>query len=246
MKTNKFLMISVLIVTLLITSISIAQEKETYQMVNLQYIMPKVGMEKAFVKAVTDHNNLYHKDGVYQASLDNILTGGETGWYVWLMGPNTFSDLDGSPGEGAHMDHWTKTVAPTIQKYGRSEFWKYNEKFSYNAEKETPKYENIWILDLKRGDYYRFKALMLKIKVAHEKKADDSILIYENQFNANDGREIAIVWPFNKWAELDIDNGGIKKVYEELNGEGSWQDAMEEWTEITESINSQVWEISVK
>ena len=246
MKNNKILMTSLLIVTLLMTSISISQEKKTYQMVNLQYIMPKVGMEKAFVKAVTDHNNLYHKEGPYQASLDNILTGEEAGWYVWLMGPNTFSDIDGSPGEGPHADHWAKNVAPTIQKYGRSEFWKYNEKLSYNNQKGSAKFETIWILDLKRGDYYRFKALMLKIKEAHEKKADGSILIYENQFNGNDGREIAIVWPFNKWAELDIDNGGIKKVYEEINGEGSWQNAMDEWTEITESINSHVWAIGVK
>ena len=172
MKNNKILMTSLLIVTLLMTSISISQEKKTYQMVNLQYIMPKVGMEKAFVKAVTDHNNLYHKEGPYQASLDNILTGEEAGWYVWLMGPNTFSDIDGSPGEGPHADHWAKNVAPTIQKYGRSEFWKYNEKLSYNNQKGSAKFETIWILDLKRGDYYRFKALMLKIKEAHEKKAD--------------------------------------------------------------------------
>lgn len=246
MKIINFLRNSILFGILLVATYGFSQEKETYAMVNIQYIMPKIGMEKAFVKAVTDHNNLYHKDGPYKASLDYILTGAETGWYVWLMGPNTFSDLDGSPGEGAHADHWTKTVAPTIQKYGRSEYWKYNEKLSYNNQKSAPKFENIWLIDLKRGDYYRFKALMIKIKEAHEKKGEDSVLIYDNQFYGNDGRDIAIVWPFNKWADLDIDTGGIKTVYEEINGEGSWQDAMDEWTEITESINSHVWEIGIK
>jgi hypothetical protein len=247
MKINKFLLNVMLAGVFIASFIGYAQEKEkeSYEMVNLQYIMPKIGMEKAFEKAAKEHNNLYHKEGPYKASIDYILTGSETGWYVWLMGPNTFSDLDGSPGEGAHADHWNKFVAPTIAEYGRSEFWKYNEKLSYNNLKAGAKYENIWILDLKRGDYYRFKAMMLKIKEAHEKKADDSILIYENQFNGNDGRDIAIVWPFNSWAELDIDNGGIKKTYEEINGEGSWQNAMDEWSEFTESINSHVWRIGL-
>lgn len=245
MKIKNNLVASLILGALLFSSFSFAQEKETYAMVNIQYIMPKIGMEKAFEKAVKDHNNMYHKEGPYKSSLDNILTGPETGWYVWIMGPNMFSELDGSPGDGAHADHWTKTVAPTIQKYGRSEFWKYNEKLSYNNLKTSAKYENIWFLDLKKGDYYRFKAFMLKIKEAHEKKAEDSILIYDTEFNAADGRDVAIVWPFNSWAELDVDNGGIKKVYEEINGEGSWDNAMDEWEEFTETINSQVWRIGI-
>ena len=82
---------------------------------------------------------------------------------------------------------------------------------------------------------------MTKIKAAHEKRGKGSIRVYDNQFNAGDGREVTIVWEYSNWAEFDDDDGGIKKYYEEINGEGSWDNAMDEWTEITESIKSQVW-----
>lgn len=247
MKTKKILLTSMLITALLLTSIGIAQEKDekSYGMAEISFMLPKIGMEKAFVKAVTAHNNLYHKEGPYQAHLDYILTGKETGWYVWIMGPCTFTDLDGRPGKGAHADHWDQNVAPHVQKYGRNEYWKFNEKLSYKSEDTTPKYENLWVIDLKRGDYYRFKALMTKIKAAYTKKGEGILRVYDNQFNAGDGREVTIVWEFNKWAELDDDDDGIKKEYEEINGEGSWDNAMDEWSEITVSIKSQVWEHGV-
>ena len=237
-----------LIGALLVTSFGIAQEKEkkSYSMVDLEYMMPKIGMEKAFVKAINEHNHLYHKEGPYEANLDKIITGEESGWYVWYMGPNMYSDLDNSPGEGAHADHWTKNVAPTIAKYGRSEYWKYNDKLSYSSDNEPNKYETIWMIDITRGDYYRFKALMTKIKEAFEKKGDGNVHVYDNEFNENNGRDIAIVWPFKNWAELDEDDGGIKKTYEEMNGDGSWDNAMDEWEDITEAIKSQVWETGIK
>ena len=33
--------------------------------------------------------------------------------------------------------------------------------------------------------------------------------------------------------------------YEEINGEGTWQNAMDEWNEITESIVRQMWKIGI-
>jgi len=248
MKIKNIFMTSMLVGALLLTSIGIAQEKEkkTYGMVNLEYMMPKIGMEKAFVKAITEHNNLYHKEGPYKANLDNIITGEESGWYVWYMGPNMYSDLDNSPGEGAHTDHWTKNVAPTVAKYGRSEYWRYNDKLSYSSNNEPNKYETIWFLDINRGDYYRFKAFMTKVKEAMEKKGDGNVAVYNNEFSESNGRDVAIVWPFKNWAELDEDDEGIKKTYEEINGEGSWENAMDEWQEFVASRTSQVWETGIK
>lgn len=247
MKTKKNLLASMLITALLLTSIGVAQEKEdkSYGMAEITFMLPKIGMENAFVKAVAAHNNLYHKEGPYHAYLDNVLTSKEAGWYVWIMGPCTFTDLDSRPGEGAHTDHWNKNISPLVQRYGRTEYWRLNDKFSYSSGDTPPKYENIWFVDLKRGDYYRFKALMTKIKAAYVKKGEGNLNVYDTQFNANDGRDVALVWGLKNWAELDDDDEGIKKEYEEINGEGSWDNAMDEWSEITVSIKSQVWEHDV-
>ena len=109
-----------------------------------------------------------------------------------------------------------------------------------------PKYEVLWVIDIKRGDYYRFKALMTKIQAASAKKGEGNIKVYNNQFVTDDGREVVIVWDYKNWAAFDEEGGGIKKEFEEINGEGSWENAMDEWTEITESIKRQVWEHDVK
>ena len=247
MKTKRNLLASMLIAALLLTSTGIAQEKEekTYGMAEITYMLPKIGSEKAFVSSVKAHNEKYHNDGPHRAYLDNVLTGDESGWYVWVMGPCTFTDLDSRPGKGAHADDWTQNIAPTIRKYGRTEYWKFNEELSNISNDTPPKYEELWVIDLKRGDYYRFNALMSKIKAAYAKKGAN-ISVYNNQFPTDDGREIVIVWDYSSWAGFDDEGRGIKKDFEEINGEGSWDNMLEEWNEITENIVRQVWEHDVK
>lgn len=242
------LRVAVLISAFLLTSVGFSQEtaNKSYKMVELTYILPKIGMEKAFVKAIKEHDNLYHKDGPYAANLDYITTGKEAGWYVWGMGSATFTDLDKRPGKGVHADDWDKKIAPLVTKYGRVEYWKMNEKLSYGTTTGKIKYETVWILDIKRGDDFRFKAFITKVKEAYLKKGEDVYYVYENQFREGDGRDVAIVWPINSLSDMDKDDGGIKKTYEEINGEGSWDNAMKEWEDYTVGMISQVWEIGVE
>ena len=243
MKTKNYVLASILLVSVLFSTTIMAQEK--YDMVELTFILPKIGMEKAFESAIKEHNNLYHKEGAFKGHLDYILTGKQAGWYVWLMGPCTFTDLDKRPLNDAHDKHWADKISPNVAKYGSTEYWKHNPKLSYQSGTESPKLEEIWFIDLKRGDYYRFKSFVAKIKEAFEKKGEGHMNIYDNQFGENDGRDVAVVWGMNTWAEMDKDNGGIKKEYEEINGEGSWENAMDEWEEITESITRQMWKIGI-
>jgi len=247
MKTQKSFIAILVFAILFTTSVVTAQEeKESYSMVEITYMLPKIGMEKAFKQAVKDHNEKFHKEGPHKASLDLILTGKESGWFVWIMGPCTFTDLDNRPDTDAHTSDWEKNVSPTVAKYGKNEFWKYNKKLSYWKEgSETPKFETIWFIDVKRGEYYKFKEFVEKVKKAYEKKDDDSFGVYDNQFREGNGRDVAIVWGFNSWAELDDDDGGIKSTYEEIYGEGSWENGLKDWEGSTESIKSQVWRIGV-
>lgn len=245
MKAKNYFIVALLCVGLLLTSTVQAQEEKKYQMVEVTFMLPKVGMEKAFEKGVKSHNEAYHKDGNFKAHVDYIMTGKKTGWYAWIMGPCTFTDLDSRPKDDAHDKDWDQKVAQTIAKYGSTEYWKHNPKLSYSSGDMTPTLEEIWFVGLKRGDYYRFKELMNKIKAAFEKKGEGTMQIYDNQFNESNGRDIAIVWGMKNWAELDNEDASIKKEFEEVHGEGTWQNAMDEWTEITESIVSQLWKTGI-
>jgi hypothetical protein len=244
-KTN-FIVTLVFAIMVTTFTVNAQEEKESYGMAEITYMLPKIGMEKAFEGAVKAHNEKYHKEGVFKASLDLILTGEETGWYVWIMGPCTFSDLDNRPTDAAHTKDWDKNVSPNVLKYGRNEFWRYNTKLSYRGDaSDSPKFENIWFVDIKKGQDYKFNEFTKKVKKAYEKKGEGNFNVYNNQFKEGNGRDVAIVWAFNKWAEMDEDDGGIKKSFEEIYGDGSWENALKDWGDSTESINSQVWRIGV-
>jgi len=242
-------LIATLVFAIMVTTFTVnaQEEKESYSMVEVTYMQPKIGMEKAFEAAVKSHNEKYHKEGVFKASLDMIITGKEAGWYVWIMGPCTFTDLDARPDNAAHANDWDKNVSPTVLEYGRNEFWRYNKKLSYRKDgtTDTPKLENIWFIDVKKGQDYKFNEFMEKVKKAHEKRGEGNLNVYNNQFRDGEGRDVAIVWTLNNWAEMDEDNGGIKKHFEEIYGEGSWANALKDWEKSTESIMSQMWRIGV-
>jgi len=232
---------------MLTVTIAVGQEKEGYNMVEITYMLPKIGMEKAFTDAVKEHNDKYHKEGPTKAHLDYIMTGKESGWFVWIMGPCTFSDLDNRPNDDGHRAHWDKNISPKVAKYGKTEYWRHNSKLSYSGDSsEMPKYENIWFINVKKGQSYKFNEFIKKVKKAYEKKGKGNFGVYNNQFvEDSKGRDVAIVWTFNKWAEMDDDDGGIKKSFEEIYGEGSWTNALKDWEASTQSIDSQVWEINV-
>ena len=214
-------------------------QSNDYRMVELQYIKVKPGMAQKFEAAVKGHNDKYHEEGKYGASLYTIVTGNEAGWYVWTMGPCTFTDLDGRPGEGAHQDDWNKTIDVLIADYGRTEYWRWNEKMSHRVENDA-KMIQIWWVDVTRGEYYRFKNFMEKIKAVNEKH-NRSISVYDNEFNQNDGRDVAMVWPIENWAAMDKDDWKVKDAYEAEYGEDSWQLAFEEGKDALGEMKQEIW-----
>ena len=246
MKTKNIFSTALFIIIVAITSIGIAQEQEgdNYRMTEITYILPEIGMEASFVISIKEHFDLFHKDNPYQGHLDHILTSDEAGWFVWVMGQCLYTNIDSNTGEGTHDNHWVTKVVPNIAKYGRTEYWKFNKKLSYQSEASISKYSNVWFVDVKRGKYVRFESFMIKINEAYKKKGNGNVQVYNNQFNAGDGREVALIWGFAKWTELN-DDADIKSSYEEIYGKGSWKKAMAEWRDITETIVSQAWEMGI-
>lgn len=235
MKALKLFMVALFSLPLILT----AQDEAKYGMVELSYMKAKIGMEDKFVAAVKKHNEKYHKEGVYEATLYSIATGDDAGWFVWAMGPLTFTDLDNSPGEGDHMDSWQKNVAPYIADYGRVEYWRWNEKLS-NWKESDEKMINIWWMDLENGEYYRFKAFMEEVAPIF-KEQDDEMNVYNNQFRKTGGRDVAIVWPMENWASMDEEGWNMKEEYEKKYGEGTWENALEEWDDFIAAMSGEVW-----
>jgi hypothetical protein len=215
------------------------ENTEPYGMVELTYMHAKQGMDKKFIDAVRQHNDKYHPEGNYQAGLWRIETGNEAGTYVWSMGGLSYTDLDGAPGEGDHQEDWAKTVEPYVAEYGRVEYWRYSDKFS-TPDDEAEAMQQVWFMDLKWGEYYRFQAFMEKVHEIHVESGEEFHL-WMNEFSGANKRDIAFTWPFDKWAELDDDDFNMMKAYNEKYGPGSWMNAMKEWDAFMEELNQEVW-----
>ena len=79
-----------------------AQDDSKYQMWESIMMTPDNTKLKVLGENMRKHNQKYHKDGPYEATVYNIATGPNVGKMIWEMGPLTFSHLDARPSKGGH------------------------------------------------------------------------------------------------------------------------------------------------
>lgn len=235
MKNLKKLMLGMLFIPIM----ALGQTSKTdYTMVQLSRMQCKVGKNMEFEAAVKKHDAKYHT-GKYAAVLWSIETGSQAGDYVWAMGPLTYTDMDKAPGAGEHAKDWKDTVEPFVQEYGAVEYWKMDADLSFRDDK-SQKRQTVWLIDLERGDYYKFAEFMKKVVVVN-KKMGDEVSTWVNQYGEDDGRDVAIVFTFETFAELDIEDWKMKDEYNKAHGEGTWDNALDDWNEFTKSIKRSIW-----
>ncbi|MCX6245886.1 MAG: hypothetical protein NTU98_14425 [Bacteroidetes bacterium] len=239
MKRNIFLALLTLLSAF--TAFSQSAPDATPMVIESQMILPKTGMEDKFEAAVLAHNKKFHPEGAYVAALRKIDYGPKAGWYVWVMGPTVCGSLDTRPTkESGHDQDWSTTIEPLVAQYGGTTLSTYNTNLSYGLDlfKKSKHYE-IWMVDLKPGQYYRFKALCEKLKKVYEQMGTTSFVVLENALHAPGGPDVAIIWSFNTYSEWYSDNGP-KKDYEKIYGEDSWQTLMEEWKDMIVDYTSEL------
>lgn len=205
------------------------------------YIQANLGMEAQLEAAIQAHNKKFHPDGPNHASLLKVNYGEKAGWYVWIFGPTPWSGLDTRINkENGHADDWAKTVDPLVAAYGDVTLWQLNHDLSFGMDilSKSSHYE-AWVVDIKRGEYYRFKALAENMKEAYESLGNTAFLVFNNQVHTSKGDDVAILWSFNTWEEWSKDQGA-KDAFEKLHGSGSWQNMLNEWEEITIDFTTEI------
>jgi hypothetical protein len=215
-------------------------EKKPSQLSESLYILPKAGMNVAFEAAIAAHNKKFHPVGPHNAVLRRVEYGDMSGWYVWIM-KGTYASLDTRPNlEGGHQADWDKTVGPTVEKYGDVSLYAFNEDLSFGSDiMEKTKMYNLWAVDIKSGQYNRFKALTEKIKKAYESMGNRAFLVFNNQIHTTGGADVSLIWSINNYADLDTD-WGTKAAYEKLYGADSWNKMREEWNDIVVDYTQEI------
>ena len=202
-----------------------------YQMFENTMMKPKRGHEKDFEAGVKAHNAKFHATAPHTARLSAITEGtGSDGWYVWSMGPCTYTDLDHQPdGNKDHDADWDTKVDPHVEAYGETTIWKLQDELSYTPTNYIPERIDVWVMDIKPGMRFEFAELMKKWKkLWDEKKYVFSLRVFYNDLFSGKGADAAIVYSFANYATFDIDLK-FKEDYEAMFGAGSYDNFWKSW-----------------
>jgi hypothetical protein len=209
--------------------------------VETMYLIPKRGMEDKFEAAVKSHDAKFHPAGPFVAGLRKVEYGEKAGWYVFVYGPTTYDNIDNRPAKAnGHDADWSSTVDPLVETYGTTSLWNLNKELSYGYDiLQKSKYYELWMVTLKRGEYYRFKALSEKLKKAYESLGTTSFVVFDNPLHTTNSPDVGLIWSFNTYKEW-ADDPGPKAAYEKIYGAGSWQLMMNEWRDILVDYNAEI------
>lgn len=218
----------ILTLGIVLTSAVLVMGQADYKMYETIYLRPKSDKLKELNEGLKAHNMKYHSEAPYEAGVHYISVGQHAGEYSWIMGPCTFSDLDGRP-SGDHDTDWSDNVSPYVYRTTDVEYWMYKEKLSYSAEgDEGSKKLFIRIWDVKDGMRKKFNHLLEGVTaVFHKNEYNHSFRVYATAFDTGNERDMIAVMGFENWAYFDQDNN-FKKDYEALHGEDSWDFFMDE------------------
>lgn len=238
---KRFIALAIIVSFAFVSVVAQPADEKPKTVTETLYILPKRGMEDKFEAGVKAHNQKFHPDGPNRAGLRKVEYGEKAGWYVWVFGPTTYAALDSRPGKAnGHDEDWSKMVDPFVDQYGDVMLWEFNSDLSFGADiLKNSKYYEAWAIDLKRGEYYRFKAMIEKMKKVYESKATKGFLIFENPIHTTNSPDVAILWSFNSYDEWSKDMG-VKDDYEKMFGAGTWQLLLNEWKDISVNYSSEI------
>ncbi|MBR9846589.1 MAG: hypothetical protein GYB35_11055 [Algicola sp.] len=227
------------------TSIN-AQESEDYNMWENMMFTPDYTQLKTLSENMRKHNEKYHSEGPYKATVYNISSGPNAGKMIWQMGSMMLKHNDNRPGANGHDEDWRDNVMPYIKKIHTIEYWSQDDKKS-NTSMLGPDnlYPIMYIRYFEVSDDHdfsmdnHFKQVSETIK---SMQGENPWGLYYNAFRQGDlGRHVATVGFMKKWAEMDEDRK-FKAAHAKLYGEDSWDAFTETAAKTFKNSWDEIWE----
>ena len=204
---------------------------QDYMMYETQYVKVLPGHSGAMNEAMAAHNNAFHAEGPYAASVAFVVNGPRAGQLIWAMGPGTWTTMDNRPAGEPHDPDW----ADKVLAHGEAdltEYWTVNTDLSYTPETPPVAATNLFLV---RFFEVADNALFLKVQgqirdVQKTLKNPRLRTMVQRQFLGNDGRDWAMVVPYERWADLDQDGGApFQAAFVETHGQAAWSTFLEEF-----------------
>ena len=171
--------------------------------INSQLITPKPGKLAAFENAVKAHVAKFHT-GEKKAHILEILSGPNSGSFLWVDGPMSFEDMDNVKTDPAHDLDWQTNLDPLIESYGDNNYSRRREDLSYGAQDITIEKSQAVTFNIRRGKMDDALALRKKIKELYEKTGDKrNITVYTKLFAGTSQQMVIILRYPTGWKEME-------------------------------------------
>jgi hypothetical protein len=237
---------SVLMLVMVFTfsnSVNAQDESKDYNMWESMMFTPDYTKLKVLGENMRKHNETYHKEGPYKATVFNISTGPNSGKMIWQMGSMMMKHNDARPGDGGHDDDWRDNVMPYIKEIHTTEYWTQDDEKSIlgalvGTEMTHPIFYVRYFEVSDDHDFTmdaHFKQVSETIKSM--KDANPWGLYYNAGRQGDLGRHVATVSFMENWAEMDKDRN-FKAAHGKLYGEDAW----EAFTETARKTFTNTWD----
>jgi hypothetical protein len=211
-----------LLVGLFAFALTAGTAQTDYVQVEVMGITPKADKVDLFKKGMAAHNKKYHSKDPHKVSVNYVVSGPNSGAYLWIMGPTTWTQMDSRPGKGEHDLDWEKNVTPYTESMSAVSYWRLNKEVSYTPEGggALPK-ARVRNVTVRPFQMDRYIEQMKKIVAVYKKKQYNVSFELWVHDGATQGPDAVTIQGYANWAARDS-GSNFQKDFEEVHGAGSW------------------------
>ena len=201
-----------------------APKKET---INSYRVFPKDGHDAALKAAITAHVQKFHAAN-WKWRVSEVLTGPDSGAYMILEGPNSWTELEGRGDLGSeHQKDYDTTITPHVDKTTPTVYATYQSDVSTTAPGAfAPTKTLITRVYPKPGRGAAYYASLKVWKKVWEKRGIN-VGVWSTFFSGEPGYILSFRLK-NGWKDLDADGMGNRKAADEVGGAGTFDRLQEE------------------
>lgn len=178
--------------------------------------------------AMVDHNAEFHAAAPNGASAYYMLTGSRADKFQYVVGPRTFSDMDGATLTPEHMADWDNSVMRDAVIEER-EFWRRVDEVMYTPENLASGARPVSVVRLfEVADADAFVEQQRQVvEVVASMGSPNPRTLWRRIGLKEDNWGWAVVTTYPNWAALDGAGADFEAAYRALHGDGAWDDFLE-------------------
>lgn len=178
--------------------------------------------------AMVDHNAEFHTSAPDGASAYYMMTGSRADKFQYVVGPRTFSDMDGPAISPEHMADWENSVMRDAVIEER-EFWRRADDIMYtpdNLAAGARPVSSVRLFEVTDVEAFLEQQRQV-VEVIASMGSPNPRTLWGRIGLKEDNWSWAAVTTYPNWAALDAAGGDFEAAYRALHGDGAWDDFLE-------------------